>query len=85
MPLYAQIYLITNSFGGRKTVGGSYADLLFFGYTMKKSAKAPRYPLSIQLGRAHSLSPNKSSCNSHIYTFQIRVLGTLILACLPSH
>jgi hypothetical protein len=34
-------YQISNSFGGRQVVGGSYVDFVeSFGYPMKKSAKA---------------------------------------------
>jgi hypothetical protein len=85
--VHAKIYLMTNSFGDRKAVGGSYVD--FFGVRLsnEKSSKAPSYTHS-KLGRAHSRSLIKNSRSSRISTIRIRVWpvwGTLILADLPSH
>ncbi len=48
---------------------------------MKKSAKAPRYPLSKASEGAQSR--NKTSCGPRIYTIKIRVQETEILAELP--
>jgi hypothetical protein len=48
--LQAQIFLITNSFRGRQEESEAlmifFRVRLSFGYPMKKSSKAPRYPLS---------------------------------------
>ncbi len=41
-------------------VGGTYADVLQFGYPMKKSAKAPRYPPTIKLEKAHKNRKQKN-------------------------
>jgi hypothetical protein len=56
--LHAQIYLITNSFGGRQAVGGSYADfVLEFGYVSNEKIRQSAALLALYTVAQKSFRP----------------------------